>query len=377
MKILLHIGTHKTGTSSIQNFCARNQIFLAEHGFYYGLRGDLSARNVNFLGAWLANEKHNLVQGFLDNVIRKAEQANLSQVLLSGESFFAMTTHFSKSETISESEYWILEQKRIESLAKMLNTHETEIVCYLRRQDQFAESLYNQMVKQASGFQGDFEMFLRRISFSLDYFRHIDVWSNCFKNSLIQIRSFHQSPDVVTDFVNHALRIDILPSGYSASSRVNINLSQDLLEFKRELNTKKMSPAEELMAYRAVLVIAKVMGGGNSRLLTHSRRKELLKHHAPGNESLIKLWHAGKSIFPEISAQDSDERPYAGLMPAKRNEIGEMYAKLMRKPSVRIEIALRTFFRWADKTLWIGKYLVRPIRAFTYRRHLDREIIDT
>lgn len=40
MKIILHIGTHKTGTTSIQAFCVCNATFLSEYGVHYGLQKD-------------------------------------------------------------------------------------------------------------------------------------------------------------------------------------------------------------------------------------------------------------------------------------------------------------------------------------------------
>ena len=35
MRLILHIGTHKTGTSSLQLFCRNNRKALLEHGIFY------------------------------------------------------------------------------------------------------------------------------------------------------------------------------------------------------------------------------------------------------------------------------------------------------------------------------------------------------
>ena len=35
MELIIHIGTHKTGTSSLQTFLATNRSVLIKHGIYY------------------------------------------------------------------------------------------------------------------------------------------------------------------------------------------------------------------------------------------------------------------------------------------------------------------------------------------------------
>ena len=55
-----------------------------------------------------------------------------------------------------------------------------EIVCYFRRPDRYAESLYSQHVKRGIIFDGTFEEFLPIIKSAPFYDKHMSAWSDAF-----------------------------------------------------------------------------------------------------------------------------------------------------------------------------------------------------
>ncbi len=327
MKIVLHIGIHKTGTSSIQNFCARNTQFLREYDVHYGLRKYLSARNVNFLGAWLAQERYMEVKEFVEDVCEKAKHSDMNCLLLSGESFFAMNTFFPRLGAVSGEEYWSKEKSRVVALASMLASHEVEVVCYVRRQDLFVESLYNQMVKQPGGLACTIDQFLEYTHYTLDFYRHLEVWAQNFGESALKVRVFDPKTDIVADFLDLALGISEIPEGATTGVHVNERLSSEVLEFKRDLNGKSMSSVRQLLSYRALVEVSDEMGENRGGCLTNEQQRALSDRYKSGNQALAKRWlGSGESCFSDIPLEELALSTPLTLTPARREEIARSYA---------------------------------------------------
>ena len=64
-----------------------------------------------------------------------------------------------------------------------------QIVCYFRRPDRYAESLYSQHVKRGVGFDGTFGDFLPLIEPALFYSTCMELWSKVFgeKNCIVRV----------------------------------------------------------------------------------------------------------------------------------------------------------------------------------------------
>ena len=84
MEIIVHIGTHKTGTSSLQNFFAGNIPALLKHGVHYPL-GSYSGRNVNFLASRLVSGRDREVYSFIEKAKKRAGRKGAEKILISAE----------------------------------------------------------------------------------------------------------------------------------------------------------------------------------------------------------------------------------------------------------------------------------------------------
>lgn len=165
MKLILHIGLGKTGTTAFQSFCDHNYGILRENGYVYlGTRlqnvteqkefkniGDVN--NVDLLSNALAN---------LDEIAQKFDE-HTKAVIWSNETF-------SMSRTPDELIY-CLEQYVSESHV----FSEWEVYIVLRRQDQWIESAYKQWVLKHKTYKGTGvmspERYAQTISYLLDYER--------------------------------------------------------------------------------------------------------------------------------------------------------------------------------------------------------------
>jgi len=133
-KVYIHIGTHKTGTTTIQNFMRANREFL-------------NINNCNFIEipseldrqmAWLDNY-HN------DDLINEAKN------------YFIKTINNKKNIISSEGLVGTYLQAYTNSsfiahfLYEVFKDYDVTIILYLRRQDEFFESLYTQHIHEGGG----------------------------------------------------------------------------------------------------------------------------------------------------------------------------------------------------------------------------------
>ena len=150
MKTLyLHIGTPKTATSSIQKFLAENWDVLQKHGYFFPESTHIyprvnARRNAHFLSGRVRNgegirdkekEKTYLEEGLQQ--VRDAFQ-NYDNVILTDESIWYCLSYLKKS---------LLCDLKKEADKQ---GYQIKVIVYLRRQDKFLLSRWNQKVKQKS-----------------------------------------------------------------------------------------------------------------------------------------------------------------------------------------------------------------------------------
>ena len=174
MRVILHAGTHKTGTTSIQIALDHNRNWLHERGYVYPKLRD-GACNHNKLARSLARSE-------LGNVNVRSELAASSghTLILSAEGLWATTTCPEDWDEFSRPDYW---RRRIEQLgrvrAALRDFEEIMVVLCFRRQDEFASSLY--ATKVLSGrFLGSFDEFRARAKPLFDYRRQLDAFRAVF-----------------------------------------------------------------------------------------------------------------------------------------------------------------------------------------------------
>ena len=174
MRVILHAGTHKTGTTSIQIALDHNRNWLHERGYVYPKLRD-GACSHNKLAQSLARTE-------LGNINVRSELGVTSghTLILSAEELFATTACAEDWEEFSRLDYW---ERRIEQLgrvqAALRDFEEIVVVLCFRRQDEFASSLY--ATKILSGrFLGSFEEFRARAKPLFDYRRQLDAFRTVF-----------------------------------------------------------------------------------------------------------------------------------------------------------------------------------------------------
>jgi hypothetical protein len=190
--VILHAGTHKTGTTSIQAALARNRHWLHERGYVYPRLRD-GGHNHNELAHKLARaERVNL------DVRSELEAASGDTLILSAEEFWGITARHEDWEEFCRPDYW---QRRTEHLrrlrAALRDFDDIAVHLCFRRQDEFAASLYATKILNGR-FLGSFEEFRSRSKPLFDYRRQLDAFRAVFGN--VRLTSFD------------ALKSDLVPA---------------------------------------------------------------------------------------------------------------------------------------------------------------------
>lgn len=223
-RIILHIGTPKTGTTAIQRFLIENESLLQQNGYSYPrLPGKGSIPNNGYgFSDYVKN-------GIVDTSdpgwaklwkIIKTELAK-KNVILSWEVIF---------------NYDI--KSFFDAIKKQCDT--IQVIVYLRRQDRYIESQWNQVVKQAH-YPFEFEEYVASGVLPLNYKERLDTIAQIIGKENLIVRIYEKGQfegerkDVISDFL-HALNIKVDWNTCKVTPNDNPSLLGNYLEIKRRLN---------------------------------------------------------------------------------------------------------------------------------------------
>jgi hypothetical protein len=350
MKLILHIGTQKTGTTALQQFLYANREPLAACGFHYATPPH-GLREANFVGNALNVGKCRVVNAFLTRHMELALRRGADTILVSAENFYAMSVldAMQRREVCANA----VERDRalIETLQSLMpeGIATTQIVCYFRRPDRYAESLYSQHVKRGIIFAGTFDEFLPIVKPALFYNKYMRAWSDVFgrKNCIVRLYEPVRA-DIVSDFVRNVVCIENIEQLADSQNRGNERVGRDLLEFKRLKN--RTARANERDIERTILRLVdekmelrKVEPDYYHEFLSPDGRAELLRLVEPEIEAL----QASHDVPPfppfDLESAKANWSPYPGLSQQRRQEIELHYNRISRRVGFRLaRLALRS-----------------------------------
>lgn len=178
--LVVHIGTHKTGTSALQQVLARTVDKLAACGVNYVAAGR-DNRIAHHPLAWALRGRRKM--GF---EVWDAAHAEIA-------------SNAAPIQLISSEAFWY--EDPVDVKRQLGYKGEIKIVAYLRRQDAFLQSLYKQAV--TSGRKTDFTAWLEEKDHRGDYLAVIDAWAAAFGREAIVLRPYERdgaTVDIIDDF---------------------------------------------------------------------------------------------------------------------------------------------------------------------------------
>jgi hypothetical protein len=228
----IHLGTHKTGTTSIQMILGRHAEVLARFGFLYPLTGrpDDAPAQHNIAFSLRDDPRFRRSDGTIEELLEEIKGSNLDVILSSEE--FSHALHYEPEKF----------RKLVDQIASLCPR--IVIVIYLRRQVEYIRSNYFERLK--SGFALTFEEYaMKRLEselseFPLDYSKLISAIDNLATTEVI-VRSYDavRNGRVVADF----LEVVGLPA-QEFDIDAGVNVEQSLAEtFGRYYQNRMGRPA--------------------------------------------------------------------------------------------------------------------------------------
>lgn len=283
-KLYLHIGTHKTGTTAIQVFSAKNSDYLKENDCLYVETGRPVRENRKLVGHHLLPWyliKHNVPKSYYGKYEKNIEH-------LFSDLVDEIKTSKYNHILISSEEFDKLNSEEIEALKKYFADFEVFIIIYLRRKDSYIESMYQTDVVYNS-FNKTIYEFMNETKIPLKYFDFVNKWQKVFgtKNVTVNVycKKLLKDENVVVDFFNH-LGIEVAHKiSKGKPSKVNASIPfqyVSLIALLRKLGSDKK-------IIDTVINIAKSIGSkadDSFHFLSLQERKELV---SSGYEEIEQL----------------------------------------------------------------------------------------
>ncbi|MBT3199913.1 MAG: hypothetical protein HN350_08345 [Phycisphaerales bacterium] len=245
--LYLHTGFPKTGTTALQKFFASNKLALGDLGVWYlqagRLRQDESWGKFRWLKKMfakaarrhLADQHHPLFGPITKGSRIRPWSWDRSLELLRKEVESSSFSQFLCSTELLNQGIDFSELPRLYDIFDHIKA-----VVYVRRQDGFMASLYEQAVK-SHGLSQPFD-YSRRLALAPDYHNALSQWSSFVEGRGEVIvcpyekQQFHGG-DIYSDFFYRVFHVELDVSQCKApSSNPNPRLVRDALEFKRLLN---------------------------------------------------------------------------------------------------------------------------------------------
>jgi hypothetical protein len=277
MQLVIHAGIHRTGTTSLQRALARNRAALLARGVAYP--GE--APNHQALAWELVRGKSGARE-----VLALVEAAGAPRVVLSGEDF-----------AIHEDLGW---------LAAVAARHDVRVVIYLRRQDHWLMSWYNQHVKwpfdrEKSGM--DPQAFLATLGdfHWLDYEKLLGRWSAVLGQEGVEAAVLEkgQVEDATPDFL---ARAGIDPEGLDLDAeRVNDSLPVHMLEIARHLGLHELKGGKRTRVLNALRegLADRAPPGRVTTVYSPEERNRVLARFEASNRAAARRFLGREALFLE------------------------------------------------------------------------------
>jgi hypothetical protein len=274
--LVLHIGTHKTGTTSLQTVLARAGEALGAAGLRY-VEAGRGKRFAHHPLAWAIRGRRRTPKTMWDEV--RAELA----------------AHKGATNILSSEGFWFEDPASVrEALG---DAGKVRVVAYLRRQDKFLQSLYKQTV--SGGRKADFPTWLVDMRRRGDYYATLDAWAAQFGDEAITVRPYERGGktiDVVRDFLElFGADADAAMQDQKKGKR-NPTPRRELLHFLRAFNQLDLDVDHEKLLLMAIKRNKKAYVR-SADLLSPEQCAEVMARYDDGNRAIEARWLEGRPLF--------------------------------------------------------------------------------
>lgn len=340
-EVILHIGTHKTGTTSLQAFLRANRDAFAAEGIgipysdarYRSIDKD---RNAHFLLRSVidvikphrANDED---PAFIEHGTAALQEAlrEYPRVLLTDEALWLQGAIAKK--------FWPELKRQLAGLG----AERVKIVLYLRRQDQFISSLWNQFVKGNTRETLALEEYVSKKSSrrAMDYDRGISMLEEQFGRENIVVRPFDRKDfaggDLYHDFCA-AIGCAFSDSLVIPETESNPGLDERFVQIKRIANESPGYREGRNVLMNPAIAAQSASPGKEGSVLGGKAAAELVARYEEGNARIAReyLGREDGVLFAPVDAGEPRFDP--GITPSQEDLI-RLFAETISHEDARIE----------------------------------------
>ncbi len=324
LKLYLHIGMPKTGTTYIQNFLRANNNVLKEKGYVYpdfGVRFDAvgANRNAHFLVSVIRDEnkkrlvgtEHEIEDECFEKLYGLFEE--YPNVIISEESIW------NSAERKRDKNFWKNLKERLESHGISL-----KIIVYLRRQDLYIQSFWAQQIKE-SRFSDTLQEYINSSAFKrakLDYKQRLDEISKVVgkENMLVRVYEKEQyappQKTIVSDFLK-TVGLQYTDEYTELERLPNRSLSGVYLETMRELNKVGIFDVHNKYVQSLMKTVAEnnndIKSISSNEFMTSEETVEFLAKYKDTNDAVAREYLSRGDeglFFEELKVSDEGKHKY-------------------------------------------------------------------
>jgi len=296
-RLVLHIGVHRTGTTAIQRHLHRNRKALRAQGVHYAF----DTENHTSLARELQGSDAD-ADRLVDRIVADADAAGQPVTVISGEDLCRIP--------------WV------NRLARLREHFEVQVICYLRRQDGWLESWYNQHVRwpwelDSSTLTPDEFLADRRHYHWIRYDDLLMRWSEVFGDDALTVRVFEEVVRAGSLTADLCRQIGIDPARLDPVDRPeNASVSPRATEILRHLRLFGRPPRDRVLLIRAVAEAATAAGlDETAHVFSERQRANLLRGYTDGNAWVARtfLGRPDGRLFPQPPPGDDPTPPNLSL----------------------------------------------------------------
>lgn len=327
--LYIHIGMPKTGTTAIQNFLMDNAERLQKNGLcfpYIDLKMSKEKykfrRNGNFL-----------VYRSTEPTEEEREKRN-KEIFQKGFEILAEKAKEYENILISDEAIWYRQNENADFWEEVLEAADkincqVKVIAYLRRQDLYAQAMWNQNIKFYPRITMGFEEYIRRNKLknhNLNYYEKLsEIAQKTGKENLI-VRRYEKEiflngkTTIYKDFLN-AISMEMKPEYVIPEQNFNQNLSGNFIEIKRIINECPAYQESEDFLNEPLIRASNIGKMEKESFFAYDEQLAFMEQYRECNENVAKIFlgeEEGELFHGEIEKlpmwQVHPERMYADLI---------------------------------------------------------------
>ena len=335
MKAIIHIGTPRTGTTSIQNFMVKNREDLHKQGIFYPTSAYWGTGNhIEFAAAAFVPNSPVDLRWFTPMLKKGFTTTDQNKVWEKCRREIETTCNKDDVVIFSCEAFAGFDERGIERVRELIFPlfDDVSIILYLRRQPEWFASLYSNYVRSG----GRYEVFFDHHGYNANLEQIVTYWS-IFGKDKIKIRIFDRlefhNNDLLSDFAKTA-DFDITRLG--RVEPLNETMDSAETEFLRLLNShihhihhkielnnrpydfERWKLANSLLEYS----LKHAEKNKKSYYLNRTEARQILEQYREGNDYVAREYLGREKLFDEdVSMYPEEVASPHGLTPERCAEI--------------------------------------------------------